>query len=98
MRNKLVKIALAASIVLAWALTFSCSDDKDSWLSCEAVSKLDDKCDKSSYADCESDKDDACWDAADAKYEKCMIDGGACNGASVEKCYEHYYKECFAGY
>jgi len=93
MRNKLSKIALAASILFALAFTLSCSDDKDSWLSCEAAGTLANKCDAEAYSTLNCN-DDACWDAADAKWEKCMIDGGACGGASVEKCYEHYAKEC----
>jgi len=88
MRKKLVKIALAASIVLAWAFT-SCSDDKESWLTCEEFMVLGMSCAMQSGC---SDDDEDC-----PALEKCMMDAGACGGASMKKCEEHYEKECNFG-
>jgi len=92
MGKKLVKLALAASIVLAWAFT-SCSDDKGGWLSCKEVSALGNKCYNKYESEADACNDDACWDAVDAKIEQCVIKD-ACNGTSMSKCGEHYAKEC----
>jgi len=82
MRNKLIKIILAASIVIAWALTFSCSDDKESWLSCKEIVNL--------YSECGGENSPG--------FEKCMINKGACNGASADKCDEDCVVECYTHY
>jgi len=98
MRNKLVKITLAASVLLALAFTISCSDDdKDTWLSCKEAKAVYDKCDKKYEADykaCNSDDDyEACLNRVNDKTYKCFMDG-ACSGNSLEVCMEHYDQQC----
>jgi len=90
---------LAASLLLALAFTLSCSDDKGGWLTCKELYNLENKCYnkyKTEYNACDNGNDnDECYDALDAKVDKCVIDD-ACNGTSMNKCEEHYYKEgCF---
>ena len=86
--NKLIKIALAVSIVLAWAFT-SCSDDKETWLSCKEAGALVERCQASAMqSGCQ---DEACFKVA---AEKCVKDSGACNGLGLDECGQHYTKQC----
>jgi hypothetical protein len=91
MRNKLIKIALAASIVLAWALTFSCSsDEKESWLTCSEAATIYAQCTATGFQSGCTEEDEECPAA-----EKCITDSNLCGSASLSKCSDHYMKECF---
>jgi len=97
MRNKLVKIALAASILLALTFTFSCSDDDKkedpTWIPCDQAMTLYAQCSAAygtEYAAC--DGDETCEKQATANQSKCMA--SACNGTSDEECMAYYMKEC----
>jgi len=87
----LSKIALTAGILLALALTFSCSDDnKGSWLTCQEVASLEDSCESKYSAEYDACKyDEACEHSVNAKMDKCFMDG-ACNGTSKKECLSHY--------
>ncbi len=102
MRNKLVKIILAASILLALTFSFSCSSDDD---------KKDDKgktqfncveydnCNKEyeeGYVACnDADDYDDCTKKVVDKLSKCMKK--PCNDISAEECRAYYEQQCKAG-
>jgi len=86
---------LAASILFALVFTLSCSDDKGDWLTCQELFSLEMKCEKKYDAEYDACTTEACYDAVEAKMEKCFI-GEACNGASERSCEKHYREEgCF---
>jgi len=92
---KKVRFLLAAGILLALAFTISCSDDDKSggWLTCQDFVDHINKCDRESEAEWIACSDDACRDAAEAKFDKCKMNG-ACNGTSWEECIAHYEESC----
>jgi len=93
---KKVRFLLVASLLLALALTLSCSDDKGGWLTCKEFYKLIDKCSSKYDAECNGDED--CEDNVDRKIDQCVIKD-ACNGTGMDKCEEHYYEEgCLDNY
>jgi len=100
MRRQLTKIALLATIWLALAFTFSCSDDGEDpapvWTSCEAVKEIVNTCDAQyDYDACNGDA--ACQQQADEATTQCAINGVSCNGLNNEQCKAHYMQECYPG-
>jgi len=93
MRHKLTKITLAASIALAMAFTFGCSDDKDGgWLTCEELSSLVHKCTSNALGELMAcNFDNACTNAVEAKIDACVAKD-SCNGTSQNEC-QSYYNE-----
>jgi len=89
---KKIHFLLAASLLFALAFTLSCSDDKGGWLTCKELETLSMKCYNNHKAEYDACKNDACDEAVGAKIEQCII-SDACNGTSMDKCKEHYYKE-----
>ena len=106
MKARLSKTSLTASLllVLATALTLSCSndDDKDSFGSCKEATKLESECwdqieGTNDYVNCMSNAtSDKEMDACDEEFfGKCFIENGICGSASAKKCYKHFIEKCW---
>jgi len=102
-----IRSLFTATLVLAMALTLSCSSDDNNdngggggggggnWLSCNDYNALLSKCSSQREADIAACNfgDNACTEAANDKHTQCIITG-SCNGTSKNECKAHYDETC----
>jgi len=67
----------------------SSSSEGGDWLTCEEFDDLFDECWYKYESEYDACRTDACEDAVDEKYEKCIV-SGACNGVNENMCMVHY--------